>query len=229
MSEESLLIRATAYHEAGHAVFVLGSPFAETFVSVEISAETPFRKWGEVVTSVAGGKTIWPSDCHMEFGRCLSGPLAEVLFVGESFEEGLRVKFGSAILRAIGEDALFDEVRSRGWWCDLKYFSGTLEFNLKQEDALSFDGFLAFEKEVGQPGYGDYLANEDRLRKWMDRRAVKEAIHAIAEKLIEKRKLDRRDCEEILRDHPEVTGSVLVAGFTDDAESWDCDVGEGVE
>lgn len=216
MIDETLVIRATAFHEAGHAAFVLGSPFADTLVAVKISEVKPFQNWGEVETRVKGGRTIWPSDCHMEFGRCLSGPLAEVLFVGESFEQALRSKFESAILGSIGHDGLFEEVRSLGWWCDLKHFAGTLEFNLKQEDAPSFEGFLALEKDSRRPVYSAYLANERRLREWMDQQVIRTAIQAIAEQVIEKRKLKYGDCVEILRAFPEVTGSVHRSGFTEE-------------
>lgn len=211
----AIRIRSVAFHEAGHAAFVLASQAAETLIRVGITPENPLQG-GVTETTLDNERRCFPSDTDPEWGRRLSGPLVQVKFVPESIPNAIITDFQREILKTIGIRKLFEEVRSLGWESDLREFVSSLEKNLNSESDTSFAKFLELEETSPVKTYSLILANEDRLRHWIERQDVLDLIVEIGERLIIERELTGNQCAEILSEYPSVRLSIQETGFDSD-------------
>ncbi|MEC5127114.1 hypothetical protein VSU19_10160 [Verrucomicrobiales bacterium BCK34] len=219
MSEHIFTRRSVAYHEAGHAAFLLGSNLGETIEYVEVTPEHPHQK-GITKTNLPGGERTSGDEYDQYMGRCLAGPVAQVEFVIESIPLPVRSDFGKQILVSMGEKELFDEVRTLEWSSDLESIIRLLEPALSGDEECSAATILACEENSALRPYSSAIKIESKVRKWMAAPSVRNLITDLAERLISETRVSGQQYLEILKQHPEVSGSVFKAGFQDDSSRF---------
>jgi hypothetical protein len=187
-------IRTLASHEAGHAVFVVASPWTEKLNLVQVTPENA-NEGGRTVLQNHNGECP-ENEKALEIGKGLAGPLAQLFFYDATIAPAFRERFRANLLKEIVSIQTLNAATVPGWYGDLK----------------TYISILRFPKELGFTEV--FFAVERNLRRWIERSNVRNAIERVMTALAERQQLSGAEVRELcctLEDGDRITNELLLA------------------